>query len=230
MILGFVFLIVIVISSWTIYQFIKLEVKISEERAANYLAQNSSNIKEFDYIVIFGAKVNNDEPSNELRARIDLALKIWRCTDSAKFVITGVDKDPNDEQSVIFDYLIKQGVSVDFVHKLKNSNTTRNTIKSLFLQNNEFQNQKFLAISSSYHAKRIEFESKKNNVFIEVSAPRNSPETDNVKVHKIRIAVEIVAILFYMLPDRLTRNINTSHGTFRHIIPKFFIELISSRT
>ena len=227
--LGLVFLTLTVISGWIIYQFIKLEVKKSEEGAANYLAQNSSDIEDFDYIVIFGAKINKDEPSNELRARIDFALKIWRCDESAKFVITGADKEPNDEQTVISDYLMKHGVPMDFVHKLKYSNTTRNTIKSLCLQSNVFQNQKFLAISSSYHAKRIELESKRNNVFMKVSAPRYSPEIDNVKVHNIRILVEIVAILFYLLPDRVTRNINTGHGTFRHIIPKFFIELISSR-
>jgi hypothetical protein len=228
--LGFIILAFFVISFWSVYYLIKFTVEKSEERSINFLEQNSRNINEFDFIIIFGAARNNDEPSNELRARIDFALQIWRNNKNSKFVITGGVNEPNNEQAVICDYLIKNSVPLESLYRLENSNTTRNTIKSLFLQNEEFQDFKILAVTSSYHAKRIEIESKRNNVLISVSAPRLSPEVQNVRVHKIRITVEIFAILFYMLPTRLTRNIKTGHGTFRHAIPKFFIKVISSRT
>jgi len=228
--LSLILITLIVITIWITYSFIKIQVKKSEEESIKYLEVNSSNIKDFHYIIIFGAKRNHNKPSNELRARIDFALKVWGYNTNAKFVITGGDKDPNDEQEVIFNYLIKHGVPMALMLKLENSNTTRNTINSLFLQHEKFQDSKFLAITSSYHAKRIEYESKKNKVVMSVSAPRNSPEVENIKVHEIRIMVEVFAILFYMLPMWLTRNVKTSHGTFRHAIPKYLIKAIRSRT
>lgn len=74
--------------------------------------RHSTNEK-LDYVIVLGAKVNGDVPSQTLQYRLDKAWEYHKKHSAAKIIVTGakgLDED-RSEASVMKAYLIKKGIA-----------------------------------------------------------------------------------------------------------------------
>jgi len=54
-----------------------------------------------------------------------------------------------------------------------------------------------------------------------VSGAKDSPETVDRAVHRVRVITEAIATVYYLLPPSITARVRTSTGTLRHSLPLY---------
>lgn len=181
----------------------------------------------FEFILVFGAKVLHSRPSNELKSRLDLCLKIWKQEFHSVVILAGGTDATSNEPQIMYSYLLENGIPEKNLKILESSFNTRETIRSLSRLTTQKQKMNVLAISSSYHSLRISLEAKKKRLNLEVASDTNSPESRKRNVFFIRLITEVCAIIFYQLPHKITKRVPTATMSFRHRIPNALIRLTS---
>ena len=168
-----------------------------------------------DALVVFGAAVHESGPSAELRARLDHAAALWRQAVAPLIMVSGGMDSGLDEVDVMTTYLVTEGVPREAVAAARPGATTRQTLCTL----RGLGDRRYIAVSSPYHALRICMESRRQGLRVTVSSPASTPETRDAALYRVRFASELLALVWYALPPRLTAHVATGPGTLRHVAP-----------
>jgi uncharacterized SAM-binding protein YcdF (DUF218 family) len=176
-------------------------------------------------IVVFGAAVYEDGPSVELRARLDHALRLWQEGVAPVVMVAGGIADGIDEIAAMARYLAERGMPPGSVEGVRPARTTRETIRTLAA----CPGRAYLAVSSPYHARRIEVEARRQGVRLAACAPPSTPENANPRVHAIMVAFELIGMAWYALPPAWTGSVATGPGTLRHLVPALLADLAVGR-
>jgi uncharacterized SAM-binding protein YcdF (DUF218 family) len=172
-----------------------------------------------DAILVFGATVDADGPSAELRARLDHAIGLWHAGAAPVVMVSGGVAGGIDEVGEMAAYLREHGMPTDRVRAVRPGENTRATLRSVA----ELGDQRYVAVSSPYHAHRIGVEARRLGLCVAVSVPSSTPETRHGRSHRVRLVTEVAALAFYALPPGVAARVNTGPGTLRHRIPHVLI-------
>lgn len=177
------------------------------------------------YVLIFGARASVDGPSQELKARLNTAIYLEKTIQPELYFLYG-GIDTVDEPEVMRLFLLNAGINAKKIVTDNHGNNTRNSIERFVGVVHSLPVQRLIAVSSGYHAARIQLEARKKRLDIYPISPEISPEGANSRVHFIRIISEVFAIIWYAMPRVLTSKLDTSSKSFRHTIPSYFIKKV----
>jgi uncharacterized SAM-binding protein YcdF (DUF218 family) len=169
-----------------------------------------------DAIVVFGATVDADGPSAELRARLDHAVGLWHAGVAPVVMVSGGIAAGIDEVGAMETYLRDRGIPADRIRPVRPGDNTRTTLRSVA----GLGDLRYVAVSSPYHAHRIGVEARRQGLCLSVSAPPSTPETRHRPSHRARLVAEVAALAFYALPPGLAAHVDTGPGTLRHRVPR----------
>lgn len=167
-------------------------------------------------VVVFGGRTRPDGPTGEVRARLDHAHDLRRSGAGEVIVVSGGD----DEMVVMSDYLVGRGVPPSVIVHGRPGRNTRETVTTMRRLADRDGLGPLLAVTSGYHARRVEDEARRVGIDTEVAAPRTSPESLIPRVHRVRVATEAVAIAWYALPDSWTRRVPGPVRRLRYVVPR----------
>ena len=163
-------------------------------------------------IVVLGATVHAHGPCDELRARLDHAVTLWRQGVAPQILVTGGMDGDIDEAGGMAAYLAGARVPVTAVRP---GSTTRESLQTL----HRLGPGPYVVVSSPYHALRIRTEARRQGLRVTVSAPSSTPEMRRRATYRVRFASELFAMTWYALPPSWTRHVSTRPGTVRHVVP-----------
>lgn len=175
-----------------------------------------------DAIVVFGAAVDADGPSDELCDRLAHARTLHARGVAPVIRVAGDRSGPFDEAEVMRDWLVARGVAPDAVRELRPAMSTRAALRTLA---GEGAGLRYIAVSSPYHAYRIAGEAHRRGLVLTVSGPAVTREMTDPAVHRVRVLTEIAADAWYRLPERWTAGVHTGEGSFRRRIPPLLVRL-----
>lgn len=109
----------------------------------------SNNLGNIDYILVLGSKLEGDELSDTLKARLDRAVQL-SAVSKAPIIVSGGNDVANapSEASVMEDYLVSQGVGNDILVESKALDTRQNFLYTAELADTE---SKLVVITSEIH-------------------------------------------------------------------------------
>lgn len=177
------------------------------------------------FVLVFGATAWSEGPSPELEARLKTALALEELIQPDKYFLFGGIAEVNEAEAMR-SYLLNKGIPHEKLIADCLGDNTRLSIERFAHSIGKLPQQQLIAVSSGYHASRIQSEGKKHQLNFFVISPHHSPEIANARVHQIRLISEVLAILWYSAPRGLTMKIKTSSSTFRHSIPNYFIKKV----
>lgn len=111
--------------------------------------------KTAQYVLVLGAKINDDRPSASLKSRLDKAIEVSKENKQAVFIVCGGqgDNEIMPEAVVMKKYLLENGLSSDRVLiEDKSKNTIQNIQNAKNLYN--LQEYKTAVITSDFHLAR----------------------------------------------------------------------------
>lgn len=165
-----------------------------------------------DAIVVMGATAEPSSPCPELAARLDHAVALFQAGIAPVVVASGGFNGVVNEADVMAEYIQTRGVPHDRVLLDHSGDNTRATIRTL----DRLRLQRFVVVSSPFHAYRIVTEGRRQGVSLTPSCPI-TPQTRNPKTHQVQLATEIFGCLWYSLPPKAISRIPV--GRLRHSIP-----------
>jgi uncharacterized SAM-binding protein YcdF (DUF218 family) len=171
-------------------------------------------------IVVFGATTTSQGPSRELIARLRHAESIWATGDAQMIAVSGGTVGDLDEVADMAAYLRERGIPPTAVVEARPGSNTRQTIRAMHRIGIQSGLDRWIAVSTPFHARRIRDEARRLRLRVRVSGPPDSPEMVNLAVHRSRVMTEALATVYYVLPAWLTSRIRTSKGTWRHQLPR----------
>ena len=197
-----------------------VRVRRAETRAlASPVASRPPGARDRAALVVFGGRVRPDGPCAELRARLDHARRLWLAGAAPLVAVSGGLDGDLDEVAAMADYLVRAGLPPDAVRPARPGGTTRETMRTLRRQADRDGLGPFVAVSSAYHARRILDEARRLGLDVVVSAPTDAPENRLRHVRRVRLGTEVVATVWYALPDRWTRRTPAGVRRLRHTVP-----------
>ena len=146
-----------IIVSITIFINIRIIVNSSK-----YIS-DSTDYNNYDYVLILGAKVTDDNPSLMLKDRLDKAIEIYDKNNNIKLIVSGDSKniEKYDEVSVMYNYLINNNVDCDNVIK---DNYGISTYDSFYRIKDKLKDKKVIVVTQKYHLYRSIFIARKLNI------------------------------------------------------------------
>ncbi|MGN1345082.1 MAG: YdcF family protein [Traorella sp.] len=118
------------------------------------ISGHDSNTKNADYVLVLGYQLDHNQMSETLVYRLDKAYEYANNNLDSQLVLCGGITRENSisEASVMYDYLVKKGISSErLILEDKSTDTIENIHNSLnYIQ----PNSKIVILSSNYHVKR----------------------------------------------------------------------------
>lgn len=168
-----------------------------------------------DAIVVFGAETLPSGPTRELRSRLDHAGMLLQSGVAPYVVVTGGIDGDRDEVAAMRNYLTERGV-----HPIVEARPGQNTRQSLgAVSCLRDAPRSIIAVTSAYHAHRVEAEARRHGIRASTSAPDDSPELLHGRTHLVRQATEVVACMVYALPAPVAHGLRVLLGRTRHTLP-----------
>lgn len=180
---------------------------------------------EGDVLLVFGAQATERGPSNELRARLDHALYLYRAGVAPVIAVSGGEYAGIDEVEIMSEYLAGRGCPADAVIPLRPGDNTRLTLRAA--AESDVSRARLIAVSSPSHAHRIAAESRRQRLAVQVSCPTGTPEFNNPDVRRARLTTEVIGSLVYAGPPQIARVTRKLLGRARHNGPRVFASLSS---
>lgn len=80
-----------------------------------FLAAAGGEAGNMDYVIVLGAKVREEGPSNSLKARLDKAVEYGRANPGTVFILSGGQgrDEPEAEAQVMYEYLLAHGIGAE---------------------------------------------------------------------------------------------------------------------
>jgi len=172
-------------------------------------------------LVVFGAETTLTGPSPELSARLSQALRLWRSGVAQMIVVSGGVAGSLDEVADMSTFLVEAGVPVQVIMEGRPGGNTRQTISTIERLGAEHSLSPWIAVSTPFHSRRIRDEARRAGIDVVVSGAKDSPETVDRAVHRVRVITEAIATVYYLLPPSITARVRTSTGTLRHSLPLY---------
>ena len=170
-----------------------IRVMQADERQRRGLARGQQG----DYLLVLGAKAYPDGPSNELRARLDHAVQRWYEGAAPIIGVSGGISGTVDESEVMAAYVQSQGVEAGAIQRIVPGSSTRESMESMAVA---APGATVLAVSSPYHAHRMEAEGRRHGLAVIADCPPTTPESRVPEIHASRLTSEVLASLLYAAP------------------------------
>lgn len=174
--------------------------------------------------VIFGAQALNDEPGPILRARLDHAIVLYRQGRVRGLAMAGgvpafadAPSGGHDEVAAAMSYARRQGVPAEHLIAVRPGQNTREQVQSTRSVIVEAELGPVVAVSSSYHLRRIISEARREGFAVAATAPPGSPDIATRRLYASHVLADSMALIWYAVPARLSRHIDTSAGSMRHL-------------
>lgn len=119
------------------------------------IAQSDAESLNADCILVLGAKIEGDDPSDVLKDRLDVAIELYQAGAAPKLLMSGDHgTDGYDEPSVMKRYAIEHGVPS---YDIFCDHAGFNTYDSLARAKKVFGCQKIIAVTQGFHISRAVF-------------------------------------------------------------------------
>ena len=117
---------------------------------------NSTNYNDYEYVLVLGARVEDNKPSLMLKDRLDKAIEIYNKNKNIKLVVSGDSQniEKYDEVSVMYNYLINNNVDSNNIIK---DNYGISTYDSFYRMKDKLKNKKVIVVTQKYHLYRSVF-------------------------------------------------------------------------
>lgn len=165
--------------------------------------------------MVFGAETLPHGPSRELRARLDHAAILWRSGVAPMVIVTGGIDGALDEVTAMSEYLASRDVTP--IVPARPGQNTRDSLAAVARL--AAPPRSIVAVSTAYHAHRIETEARRHGLRAATSAPADSPELRVWRLHRVRQGTELVACLVYAMPSPVATGVRRLLGRSRHRLP-----------
>lgn len=95
-----------------------------------FLGAAGSDTGRMDYVIVLGARVREEGPSNSLRVRLDKAVEYSKSNPGTIFILSGGQglDEPEAEASVMYDYLLAHGVPAE---RMALENVSTSTVENI---------------------------------------------------------------------------------------------------
>ena len=114
-----------------------------------YTADNIEASEPYDCILVLGAGVNEDEPSDMLRDRLDTAIELYNTGIAPKILMSGDHGcEDYDEVNVMKNYAIAKGVPSEDIFM---DHAGFSTYESLYRAKAVFGAERVVVVSQKYH-------------------------------------------------------------------------------
>ena len=132
---------------------------------SNKYIDNNINYNDYKYVLVLGAKVNGNNPSLMLKDRLDKVVEIYSKNKSINIIVSGDSQNKNvyDEVTVMYNYLISNGIDKDNIIKDERGLSTYDSIiriKDIVNKN------KMLIVTQKYHLYRSIYIAKEYNIYV----------------------------------------------------------------
>lgn len=130
---------------------------ITKDNIYNYEEIN----KTYDYIIVPGAQINEDRPSQVLKDRLDMAIKLYENEISSKILVSGAYEKlfQKYETEIMKNYLIEKGVKKTDIIEDRGGVTTYDTMIRFYQFNSSataiITTQKMYSTRSNYLAEKV---------------------------------------------------------------------------
>lgn len=144
---------------------------------------------EFTHIIILGAHVNNDEPSEILKSRLDTCLKLSRLIKFKDIIVTGTNTHHSNlsEAKVMAKYLTDSGINKPIICEDQAKTTQENFLNSMKYINNE----NVLVVTNQFHLLRASVYCRMYHINASYYGAPNYPYIRSVIREPIAIIVNI---------------------------------------
>lgn len=117
-----------------------------------YTADTIEASEPYDCILVLGAGVNEDEPSDMLRDRLDTAIELYKKGIAPKILMSGDHgSEDYDEVNVMKNYAVEQGVPSEDIFM---DHAGFSTYESLYRAKEVFGAERVVVVSQKYHLYR----------------------------------------------------------------------------
>jgi uncharacterized SAM-binding protein YcdF (DUF218 family)/GT2 family glycosyltransferase len=151
-----------------------------------------------DIIVVFGAETSGDQPSPELRARLDHAAELYAQRRAPTILCSGGHPGLNSEPRVMRRALVAAGVPAEAILLDETGSSTRRTLAAVHRVGNG-RWRRILVVSSPYHMYRIVTEARRLGLPVMSSAPETTPLTTRLRPRLRQDLREVAAVWWYSL-------------------------------
>lgn len=159
--------------------FIFITVQITLLLQLNKYSTVDSN-QNYDYVLILGSGLNNNQIGNTLKSRLDKSLEYINSNKKAKIIVSGGITGSNTitEAEAMYEYLKDRNVDTMRIIKEDKSTSTFENIKfsTEILKNNNDIDKKILIITSDFHLPRALLISKNFNLNTEGLSSKTNKE------------------------------------------------------
>ena len=160
-------------------------------------------------IIVFGAHASDTGPSRELEHRLNHAIHLWQTGNGENVAVSGGYSDRIDETTAMSAYLEQSGVDARFIQEIRPGHSTQTTIQSIAtLPINVHAANRWIAVSSGYHALRIRLWGWAYGLKIQVSCPRWQPWA---QAHRWKQRLREVVAVLAISPSIVTIRAKTQH-------------------
>ncbi|MDR1782495.1 MAG: YdcF family protein [Bacilli bacterium] len=123
------------------------------------LNMNKKTVDKVDYLIVLGAKVNDNIPTLALQYRLDAALLYLKSNSDTKVVVTGAkgSDEKYSEASVMKNYLLQKGINNNSILVDDKSFTTYQNLvnaKKLIDNDSKKENNKIAVVTTNFHILR----------------------------------------------------------------------------
>ncbi len=116
------------------------------------LSQSPYQTEDIPVLVLGAGVINNQEPSDILKLRLDRAYDLYQANPKRKFIMSGDHLEDNyNEVAVMKEYLVKRGIPSSQIY-LDHLGTS--TYNSLYRLKHVFHIQRAILVSQDYHLAR----------------------------------------------------------------------------
>ena len=151
-----------------------------------------------------------------LTARLAQGARLWRAGLAPAVVVTGGVAHGIDEVDVMCDWLVADGVPAGAIVPGRPGQNTRASIRTVA----DLGYRRVIAVSTPFHAARIEAEGRRRGIAIATSSPAATPPQVRGRAFRAAYLSETAGYLWYQLPPALISRVYTGHGSFRHLLPR----------
>lgn len=221
---------IILVSVTSVFGFLlSIGCRVVKAEKRSYVSSGALSSGPRIYVMVLGAAASTHGPSAELEARLKAVLSLEKQVSPEKyFLYGGIDKV--DESLAMRNYLMMAGIDQDRLFSDSAGENTRSSVRRFAQEMNLVQHEQLIAVTSGFHAMRVATEARKCGLRIVAIAPRGSPEVMHPQVRRIRLASELAANLFYLLPSWVSTRVDTSPSSFRHRFPRWLIQRQCKKT
>lgn len=202
-----------------------LSVAVAVARVHIYARRAVANVDpEGATIVVFGSQALESGPAAALRARLNHALALYRSQPGRRLamaggvpLVTDSIRGGSDEIAAMVAYARDHGVPDSDLIEVRPGQNTRDQVASTRRLIVDAGLGPVIGVSSSYHLARICDEARRRGFDITPSAYADGMDVSTPRQYATHVLADALGLLWYALPEAVSRRVDTSAGSWRHV-------------